>query len=288
MLKTLGLNAIGILGRTIPEAIDMARAGGFDAITFDIRDASVLADRFGIDHIRGLFSSSDVRPGSWSLPVRVQDPDLYTANLIELPKFASLGAELGCPRVTTGIMPGSNERTYDENYAFYVEKLRLVAERLNAHGCRLGIEFISPKTLRAQFEHEFIYTMAGMLELAREIGTGNVGLLLDSWHLYAAGESVDDIDALTADDVVVVHVNDAPAGIRRDEQIDNVRALPLETGVLEIVPFMKKLAAIGFDGPVMPEPFSQRINDLAASDPGAAVRETAESMTKLWTAAGLG
>jgi predicted xylose isomerase-like sugar epimerase len=82
-------------------------------------------------------------------------------------------------------------------------------------------------------------------------------------------------------------VNDAPPNIPVDEQIDSVRALPLETGVLEIVPFMRKLQALGFDGPVMPEPFSARINDLAAKDPDAAIRETAESMSKLWSAAGL-
>jgi hypothetical protein len=37
----------------------------------------------------------------------------------------------------------------------------------------------------------------------------------------------------------------------------------------------------------MPEPFSQRINDLAATDPEAAVREAARSMDALWRAAGL-
>jgi sugar phosphate isomerase/epimerase len=288
MLKMLGLHRIGLPGRTIPDAIDMARTAGFDAITFEIREAASLADQHGFKYLHELFSTKQVLPGSWNLPVSLREPEQYKADLAELPRLAALAVELGCSRVTTGIMPGSDERTYDENFTFYVEMLRPVAETLKAAGCRLGIEFIGPKTLRAQFKYEFIYSMAGMLELARSIGAGNVGLLLDIWHLYTAGESVDDIDALTADDVIVVHVNDAPAGVPRDEQIDNVRALPLETGLLDIVPFMTKLVAIGFDGPVMPEPFSQRIDDLAASDPAAAVSETAKSMNKLWAAAGFG
>jgi len=37
-----------------------------------------------------------------------------------------------------------------------------------------------------------------------------------------------------ADPKVVVHVNDAPAGIARDEQIDTVRTLPMETGVIDL------------------------------------------------------
>ena len=65
----------------------------------------------------------------------------------------------------------------------------------------------------------------------------------------------------------MVHVNDAPAGIAWDEQIDTVRTLPMETGVIDLAGFMQALQEMGYDGPVMPEPFSQRISDLAATDP---------------------
>ena len=52
------------------------------------------------------------------------------------------------------------------------------------------------------------------MDLAAAIGTGNVGLLLDAWHLYTGGGSIDDLDKITAKDVVVVHVNDAPRAWR--------------------------------------------------------------------------
>jgi sugar phosphate isomerase/epimerase len=84
---------------------------------------------------------------------------------------------------------------------------------------------------------------------------------------------------------VVVHVNDAPAGIARDDQIDTVRTLPMETGIIDLVGFMRALQEVGYDGPVMPEPFSRRINDLAATDPETAAREAARSMDTLWRAA---
>ena len=264
------------------------RTAASDAITFDIREAARLADEHDVAYVRDLFFSHHIVPGSWGLPVAIRQPEGFAAELAELPRLSALAAELGCPRATTGVMPGSDERGYDENFAWHVERLRLVAEPLRAAGCRLGIEFIGPKTFRAPFAHEFVHTLSGVQDLARAVGVGNVGVLLDAWHLYASGGSVAEIDGLTADEVVVVHVNDAPAGIARDDQVDNVRALPLETGVLELVPFMTKLAAIGFDGPVMPEPFSRPLNDLAAEDPDAAVRATADAMDALWRAAGLG
>jgi predicted xylose isomerase-like sugar epimerase len=57
--------------------------------------------------------------------------------------------------------------------------------------------------------------------------------------------------------------------------------------VLDIVGFMQRLQKIGFNGPVMPEPFSKALDDLAAIDPLAAAKETARSMNELWSAAGL-
>ena len=125
------------------------------------------------------------------------------------------------------------------------------------------------------------------MRLAGDIGTGNVGLLLDAWHLYTSGGTLDDLDKITADDIVTVHVNDAPAGIPRDELIDVVRCLPMETGVIDLPGFMGKLAQLGYAGPVTTEPFNQRINELAAQDPEAAARQVSQAMDRLWQVAAL-
>ncbi|MDQ3249937.1 MAG: sugar phosphate isomerase/epimerase, partial [Chloroflexota bacterium] len=113
---------------------------------------------------------------------------------------------------------------------------------------------------------------------------GNMGLLLDIWHVYTAHGSMDELHKLHKDDVVSVHVNDAPPGLAIDEQLDQVRTLPGETGVLDIVGFLHALQAIGYDGPVTAEPFSQRVRELA---PAEAVRETGAAMDKIWQMAGL-
>lgn len=51
----------------------------------------------------------------------------------------------------------------------------------------------------------------------------NAGLLLDSWHWHTSLGTVDELRALTNDQVVYVHVNDAPPGIPVEEQYDYVR-----------------------------------------------------------------
>lgn len=289
MEKTLGAAAIGIRGLSLAETIDLARETGFDSISFDVWEAAHLAanHEHDFDDVDQLFRRSGVRPGPWSVPVAWRDGENRDEELRVLPGLAAFARRLGSNRATSGFRPGSDERAFDENLAWHVERLRPVAEALASEGCVLGLEFIGPKTFRAPFRHEFISTLEGTMELAERIGTGNVGVLLDAWHLYTSGGDNADIAKLRGEDVVVVHVNDAPPDVPVDEQIDNVRALPLETGVIDLVGFMRALKDIGFDGPVMPEPFSQRIEGLAAKDPMAAARETARSMDALWQAAGL-
>ena len=287
MDKTLGPGAIGIRGLALPEAIALARETGFDAVVIDLPEVGRLAEEHGLDHVRDLFTGAGVRPASWGVPVAWRQGDDCEADLRRLPRLAALARELGAPRATAGVWPGSDERPYDENLAWHVARLRPIARVLADEGCRLGLEFIGPKTFRAPFRHEFVYTLGGAMELAAAIGMGNVGVLLDAWHLYTSGGAIAEVARLTAADVIAVHVNDAPAGVPPDEQIDTVRALPLETGVIDLVGFMRALRDIGYDGPVMPEPFSQRLNDLAATDPRAAAREAARALDALWRAADL-
>ena len=287
MYSSLMTGAIGIKDFSLEESIALAADTGFEGVWFDIRSAKAIADEHGVAHLRELFSSRGVRPGGWGAPVRWQDDANRDADLEALKPLAELGVELGNPYTTTGIMPGNNERPYDEQYAFVLQRLRPFAEVLKAAGVRLGIEFIAPKTLRNRFKYQFIYSMPEMLQLGRDVGTGNVGVLFDVWHHYTAHGTVADLDLVTRDDVQVVHVNDAPAGIDIDEQIDSARLLPMESGVIDAPAMIAKLDQIGFNGPVIAEPFSQRINTIAETDPVAAATETSQSIRKLFKAAGI-
>ena len=286
MFKNLSPGAIGIRGLSLAESIGLARKAGFAGIDFGIREAAQLAEEHGTEHVRDLFESAGILPGQWGLPVTWNKEEAeWQQGLEELPALAALGRALGCTRTTTWCLSGSNERPYNENWQWHTDRFRPIAQTLADHGCRLGIEFIGPKTIRGRFKYEFVYTMQGMLGLGEAIGTGNVGLLLDAWHLYTSGGSIDDLDELGNADIVTVHVNDAPEGIPVDEQLDNVRCLPMETGVIDLPGFVGKLAALGYDGPVTSEPFSARVN--AIEDPLEAARLTAQHMDRMWKAAGL-
>jgi sugar phosphate isomerase/epimerase len=286
MFKNLSAGAIGIRNKPLAEVIVLAQQCGFAGVDFDIREAARLVDECGLDHVRTLFLEHNVLPGQWGLPV-AWNQDQWQDDLAHLPELAALGVKLGCRRTATWCPSYSDSRDYAENYRWHIERFRPIAEVLREHGCSFGIEFLGPKSLLDGHTYGFIRTLDEMMQLAADIGTGNVGLLLDAWHLYTSGGSLADLDKITAADIVTVHINDAPAGIPVDELIDTVRCLPLETGVIDLPGFMRKLATLGYDGPVTTEPFNQRINALAAEDPQAAASEVSQAMDRLWQASGL-
>ena len=104
-------------------------------------------------------------------------------------------------------------------------------------------------------------------------------------NLYTSGGALDDLDKISNADIVNVHVNDAPVGLTMAEYNDHDRRLPCETGVIDLAGFMGKLVALGYDGPVTPEPFSARVN--AIEDPLEAATVVVESMNELWQVSGL-
>lgn len=284
MFKNLSTGAIGIRAN-MKEGLELARTAGFEGLDLDIGEAGQLAAEHSVQFVKELWTEAGIKMGGWGFGVnwRGSDADYYTG-LAQLPARAELAAKLGCYRTTTVVGPASNDMTYQENWDFSVKRLRPVAEILKEHGHSLGLEFIGPATSRKSAKHLFAYSMDAMLGLAAAVGTGNVGLLFDTWHWYTCRSTIDDVRKLSTADVVYVHINDAPAGIDADEQIDNIRCLPAETGVIPLTELMHILTDIGYEGPVTPEPFSQTVN---AMEPADAAKATGASLDKVWANAGL-
>ena len=146
-----------------------------------------------------------LRIGAWDVPVPCNGTEEeYRKGLEKLPAFARVGSEVEATRACHWIPSGSDDRKFIENFRWHVSRLKPVAEILEDHGCRLGLEFIGPQTRRTGKQYGFIYTIGGMLALSEAIGTGNVGLLLDCWHWYTSLGAMEDLKALTAENVVHV------------------------------------------------------------------------------------
>jgi len=186
-----------------------------------------------------------------------------------LPDALAVLSAAGIGSVGTWLRPMHEDLTYRRNWVLHVSRLSLVSEVLADHGIRLGLEYIGPKTFWSTERFPFIHSLSEARELIADTGATNVGLILDSYHWYTAGESAGDLQGLTDADIVSVDINDARADRERDEQMDLDRRLPGSTGVIDLDGFMAAVRAAGYSGPVKVEPFmaslaEQPIDDVLA------------------------
>ena len=284
MFKNLNPGSLGFQA-TQTQAVEWAQAAGFAGADLVIDDAMKLEQENSSGYVKELFSRAGLKAGAWFPEVdwRADDSRFYS-ELSRLPAKARLAADLGCMRCITYVIPIHDTLSFRENWAFHVRRLRAMAEILNDHGHRFGLEFIGPAKSRVGKKYGFLNSIDGMLGLCQTIGTGNMGLLFDVWHWYTSHGTLDDIRQWSNSDIVCVHLNDAPAGIETDKLEDCVRELPGATGLIPLKDFLRALHGIGYDGPVTVEPFDAKLVKMGPLD-GA--KAAARALDSVWKAAKL-
>jgi len=265
MTMDLTCGNIGVSANQL-EAIELAARHGFESVAADGNYLATLSDE-QLAELKALMKTKRLVFGAAGLPVEFrQDQTKFEDGLKGLFRFASGLQRAGTDRVGTWLTPCDGKLTYLQNFRQHATRLREVASVLKEHNLRLGLEYVGPKTSWTSRRYAFIHTMAEMKELLTEIGTGNVGLVLDSWHWWHADDTAADILSLKASDVIAVDLNDAPLGMPKDQQVDNRRELPCATGVIDLAAFLTALNQIGYDGPVRAEPFNQAVNKMSKDD----------------------
>jgi sugar phosphate isomerase/epimerase len=257
------------------EAIDLAQRHGFESVFPDAGELARISDP-ELQDLRADLKARGLLFGAAFLAVDFRrDGATFEHGLTELPGYARALQRAGVRRTGTWLPPGSDSLTYLQHFKQTARRLREVARVLGDHQMRLGLEYVGPKTAWTARKYPFLHTLAETRELIAEIGLANVGLVLDSWHWYHAGDGAPDVTALRNEDVVAVDLNDAPVGVPKDQQMDGSRELPAATGVIDVGAFLRALAEVGYDGPVRAEPFNEAVRKMPREE---AVAATARAM----------
>ncbi|MDB4867987.1 MAG: hypothetical protein JWR03_2320 [Cohnella sp.] len=236
--------------------LDASSAAKFPAVEYSIEPFSQVGKEQSAEAAKDLLSSRGLALASFHLPVEFRkDEATFKADLKELPRHASLARLLGNTRCCTWLSPATDEPVAEYTSRF-IRRLRECAKVLGENGIRFGIEWVGPRTSRTM-KHDFIHTIPGVMELIGAIGEKNVGLLFDSFHWFTSHATKEDILALSADQIVLVHLNDAPDK-PADEQIDDQRLLPGE-GIIDLKTMLNSLQQIGYDSFVSIETFSKEL-----------------------------
>lgn len=266
MFANLSAGALG-LSLDHNQAIDLAVKHGFGGVDPDLGYFRKLGSTAAIAEHAAAVKERGLSWGISGLPVALTAPaDEFRASLAALPETLGLLSAAGVTSVGTWMRPMHDDLTYRRNWVLHVSRLHLVADLLADAGLRLGLEYIGPKTFWSTERFPFIHSIGEALELIAEVGKPNIGLILDSYHWYTAGESAIDLVGLTDADIVSVDINDARADRERDEQLDLDRRLPGSTGVIDLPGFMAAVRAADYSGPVKVEPFMKSLAEQPIDD----------------------
>jgi 2-keto-myo-inositol isomerase len=124
------------------------------------------------------------------------------------------------------------------DYDRAAEGLAEAADVAAAYDVCLAVEFIKGAKLVA--------TLRTALDLVRKTGKQNVGILLDTFHLWAGASDMRDVSELAAKELLLVHVNDVrpvPPEIAEDKD----RVLPGD-GIMPVREILQAVARTGYRG----------------------------------------
>lgn len=282
MYKSLTTGHLNIKSIGFEETLALAKNHGFGAIGY----SPVSLEAEGIDSLMALdlMGKYGVIISDFGLPVQITSREAFNNSFSSLEKAARMASSLGVHRCCTWMMSSSSEYEFAENFNFHVWMFRQIAKVLKDYDILFGIEFLGPMSILKANKYPFIHTIDKALELCDAVGTGNMGLLLDSHHCYCSGLKGGDFAKYIRSerDIVIAHVNDTAPGVAIEDIGDFPRFYPGEPGAggNDLKAFMEALKGLNYTGPVIVEPFSQAINSM--SDRDAISKVISHSLDSIW------
>ena len=292
MFSSLNARALGLALSPV-ETIELAARHGFGGVDLLVRD--LVAAGIDPQELRTRIDAAGLRGGAWPLPVDWRGPvEPFARDLARLPRLAAAAATLGLTRTGTWVTPetpaivagsGDPAARHAAAVRLHIERLGAIARTLDAEGIRLGLEVIGVASARTRRGAPFVHRLADLDRVLGDVWleAPNLGVLVDGFHLYAAGEPVEAGLAWGVRRVVWVHVADLPRSAPPDRAAiqDHDRGLPGEHPAVPTADLLRRLAIAGYDGPVTPEPMAG-CRSLAGLTPEQAVRRLAGALSTVW------
>lgn len=262
-IKTVCPAAIG-RKESFTEIVDKALDAGFFGYWFDsARDFTLPCEE-----MLKLIRLKHIVPMGMELPVEFrQGEDSFLKDLENLEKIADYAKSIGIRRCATWIVPYHDSLCYSKNFKLHVDRLRKILDVLDRYGISLGLKFQAPVSLRMWHKYWFVHSFDGLFSLISAIDCRNCGVIMNSWHWQFSGMKKFDFNQFkNGEQIIAVHINDAPKGLQEEDYQDLSRELPCTTGILKIRDFLAGIDEIGFNGPLIVEPFYDRLNMMSLDE----------------------
>ncbi len=150
--------------------------------------------------------------------------------------------------------------------------LRWLCGQASARGLRIAYEAMAWSHLHS--------TVPSAWQQIQAVDADNLDLVVDAFHLFAAGRGVDDLQGIPADRIALVQLSDVttqpqPGAVK--QQARHARCLP-GSGIWPVAALVQRLAHMGYTGPIGLEVFNDA---MKARDPAAVASDAMAALDRV-------
>jgi 2-keto-myo-inositol isomerase len=273
----LALNGATTMRADLASDIRAASAAGFDCLEIwasklrDFLKSNSTAD------LKSLFDEHGIEPYSINSieHVTFRNAEAHARLLEECEELCRIASEINCPYVVIVPSPLPEDKSQPDVMEESVRVLEELGRISEAHNVALAFEFLGQPGCSVQ-------TLAQASEIVGQLKRSNVGLVIDSFHFYAGGSTIESIDALDARQLFIFHINDAE-DLPREQLEDRHRLLP-GLGILPLKEITDALRRINYDRVTSVEIFRP---EYWERDPSELAREARAAVSRVLAAAGI-
>ena len=238
----LGLNGATTMQADLVTDIRVASEAGYGFLEIWAAKLEEYLKSNDLSRLRELLSERGIQPVNINAVenINFQPADRFAEVQRVCTTLCERAQGLGCSFVIVVPSPlpaaGISESEIKRETVAALERLLAIARRYDVG---LAFEFLGEPGCS-------VGTLGLANEIVEEIADPRLGLVLDVFHFYSGGSSLESIERVDPKKLFIVHLNDSedrPLPLLRDEH----RLLPGE-GVIPLGAIVKRLAGIGYRG----------------------------------------
>jgi sugar phosphate isomerase/epimerase len=234
----IGLHTGSILHTNLMTDIRVARETGYDAIEFYIPKLVRYLDAgYPAEEILPALGSLRLAMINSFLHIERQDPAARQELREQCQRLCQVARTLGCPSLQVVALNELQGEPWPQIRAKVGRSLQELADIAAPFGVRLALEPVTFTPLR---------TLPQALEILDVAARDNVGLCLDTFHLWTASTSWDEVAALDPALIVVAHISDVMPR-QGSEWRDADRDVLPGDGILPLQEGIQAIRATGYD-----------------------------------------
>jgi 2-keto-myo-inositol isomerase len=237
----LALNGATTMRADLLTDIKAAQAAGFDYVEIWASKLRDFLKHNSPADLNEVFIAHNIHPLSINSieHITFRDAATYESIKQQCKDLSSIAAQINCPFIV--VVPGripaagaTRTEVIDESMGVLHE----LCDIAGAYKVGLAFEFLGQTDCSVQ-------TLELAHQIVRSTNRTNLGLVIDSFHFYVGGSTIQMIEALDPKLLYVFHINDAEDR-PREELNDSHRLLP-GLGILPLRAMLSAFGRIGYD-----------------------------------------